>query len=251
MESNMRTGQIELLFMLGRWDEALAVTADEQPLAQSMAARSSLASAALVHSERGDPTAARAILAANDAVLDSDQPRSPPAMTLSKRASCAPRDRRSMRWPRPSACSTRTELAVDDLSFKRAWVEGVEAALELSDAEKAEELLSIAESLDPGELTPFLQASALRLRARLEVAHGGVEGIDERLVSAAALFREFGMVFHLAVTELEHGEWLVGQGRRDEAEPLLVEAREIFERLEAKPWLQRLAAAAATQAVSA
>ena len=76
-------------------------------------------------------------------------------------------------------------------------------------------------------------------------------GIDERFVSAAALFREFGMVFHLAVTELEHGEWLAAQGRRDEAEPLLAEAREIFEQLEAAPWTERTAAAAATQAVTA
>ncbi len=251
-ESNMRTGQIEILFMLGRWDEALAVTADEEPLAQSMTARSSLTSAALVHSERGDATAARALLAANDVVRDSDQ--------LTVVAGYDSVDARVLRAEGQAidalaaaerVLDLRSELSVDDLSFKRALVEGVEAALELSDAEKAEDLLSIPESLDPGELTPFLQASALRLRARLEVARGKVEGVDERFVSAAALFREFGMVFHLAVTELEHGEWLAAQGRRGEAEPRLAEAREIFEQLEAAPWTGRTAAAAAMQAVTA
>jgi hypothetical protein len=44
----------------------------------------------------------------------------------------------------------------------------------------------------------------------------------------------------MAATQLEHGEWLTGQGRAEEAEPLLVEAREIFEQLEATPWLERL-----------
>ena len=34
----------------------------------------------------------------------------------------------------------------------------------------------------------------------------------------------------------------MAEARRDEAEPLLAEAREIFERLEAKPWLDRLEA---------
>jgi hypothetical protein len=34
-------------------------------------------------------------------------------------------------------------------------------------------------------------------------------------------------------TRLEHGDWLAAQGRAEEAEPLLVEAREAFERLEA------------------
>ena len=50
------------------------------------------------------------------------------------------------------------------------------------------------------------------------------------------------MVFHLAVTELEHAEWLVSEGRTDEAEPLLAEARATFEQLEAAPWLERTAA---------
>ena len=59
---------------------------------------------------------------------------------------------------------------------------------------------------------------------------------------AAGIFREFGLPFWLAVTQLEHGEWLVEQGRAQEAEPLLGEARETFERLEAKPWLERVVA---------
>ena len=47
------------------------------------------------------------------------------------------------------------------------------------------------------------------------------------------------MPFYAAVTLLEHGEWLVEQDRADEAQPLLAEAREIFGRLGAKPWLER------------
>ena len=56
-------------------------------------------------------------------------------------------------------------------------------------------------------------------------------------------FREVQMPFWLAVTLLEYGEWLAGDRRRDEAEPLLAEAREIFERLRAAPWLERVDAA--------
>jgi len=47
-----------------------------------------------------------------------------------------------------------------------------------------------------------------------------------------------------AVTELEHGEWLASQGRGEEAERLIAEAREIFESLEAAPWLERATQAA-------
>jgi hypothetical protein len=48
------------------------------------------------------------------------------------------------------------------------------------------------------------------------------------------------MPFWLAVTLLEHGEWLVGQNPGADAEPLVHEARELFEGLGARPWLERL-----------
>jgi hypothetical protein len=48
------------------------------------------------------------------------------------------------------------------------------------------------------------------------------------------------MPFYLAVTQVEHAEWLTAQGRPDEADPLVTEAREIFEQLEATPWVERL-----------
>jgi hypothetical protein len=38
---------------------------------------------------------------------------------------------------------------------------------------------------------------------------------------------------------LEHAEWLDERGRNGEAGPLAAEAREIFERLEATPWVER------------
>ena len=224
-ESNIRTGDIELLYMVGRWEEALAVAAEEEPLADAMSARSSLSSTALVHSERGDATAARALLAANDVVRNSDQ--------LQVRAAYDSLDARVLRAEGRAGdalsaakrvLDQHPELAVNELVVKRALVEGVEAAFELSDLERAEELLRIPESLYPGELTPFLQASTLRLRARLDSLRGHADGVDDRFVSAAALFREFRMVFHLAVTVLEHAEWLVSEGRTDEAESLLAEA---------------------------
>jgi hypothetical protein len=43
----------------------------------------------------------------------------------------------------------------------------------------------------------------------------------------------------MAVAALEHAEQLQAHGRAEEAGPLLEEARAVFERLEAAPWLQR------------
>jgi hypothetical protein len=81
------------------------------------------------------------------------------------------------------------------------------------------------------------------LRARLDAASGSREQVDNHFGTAAAVSREFGLVFDLAVTQLEHAEWLTSQGQGDEAQPLLVEARKTFEQLEAGPWLARVEAA--------
>lgn len=48
------------------------------------------------------------------------------------------------------------------------------------------------------------------------------------------------------MTLLEQGEWLMAQDRGEEAQPLLAEAREAFERLQATPWLERAAQASLT-----
>ena len=79
----------------------------------------------------------------------------------------------------------------------------------------------------------MLEAHAHRFRAKLS-------GDDAEFRAATARFRELGLTFWLAVTLLEHGELLAGQGRGADAEPLLAEAREIFEELRAAPWLERL-----------
>ena len=153
-----------------------------------------------------------------------------------------PKDALPRRWRAPNGgLATLGELGFTDTHIKLALVEATEAALSLSNLDKAEELLTIPESLDPGQLTPFLQAQTARLRARLDAAHGEQQGIDERFRSAASLFRECGVIFHLAVTQVEHAQWLAGEGRSEDAQPLLVEARGTFEHLRAIPWLERAA----------
>jgi hypothetical protein len=70
---------------------------------------------------------------------------------------------------------------------------------------------------------------------------------DSGFATASARFRELELTFWLAVTLLEHGEWLGEQGRANEAEPLLAEARGIFEQLGATPWLERAGAPVAVE----
>jgi hypothetical protein len=80
----------------------------------------------------------------------------------------------------------------------------------------------------------------MRLGARLSIARGEQAGVEDGFKGAAGLFREMAFPFWMAVTMLEHAEWLQGQGRGDQTTPSLIEAEGIFERLEARPWLERL-----------
>jgi hypothetical protein len=105
-------------------------------------------------------------------------------------------------------------------------VDALEAALALGDTTRAEQLFAFVDDLAPGRRPPYLEAHVKRLRARLSHDAGGLE-------AAARLFRELETPFSLAVTLLEGAE-ITG----DEA--LAAEAREIFERLQATPWLERL-----------
>jgi class 3 adenylate cyclase/tetratricopeptide (TPR) repeat protein len=130
-----------------------------------------------------------------------------------------------------------------DQGVKVAFPQALEAALALRERDRAEQLLTTIEALPPGRLAPSLRAHAARFRARL-AADDGERGKAQRgFATAASIFREYGMPFYLAVTLTEHGEWLAGEDRAEEAEPLLAEARETFERLSATPWLGRIESA--------
>jgi len=64
--------------------------------------------------------------------------------------------------------------------------------------------------------------------------------VERQFKAAVGLFREMAVPFWMAVALLEYAEWLTDRGREEAAAPLYAEAREVFERLEARPWLERL-----------
>ena len=98
------------------------------------------------------------------------------------------------------------------------------------------------EAAPPPTKANGISAAAKALQARFAARLAETDA-DVEFATAERLFGELEMPFYLAVTQLEHAEWLIAQDRRDEAEPLLAEARETFERLRATPWLERLTAA--------
>jgi class 3 adenylate cyclase/tetratricopeptide (TPR) repeat protein len=121
---------------------------------------------------------------------------------------------------------------------------GLEAAVGVGDPEAADELMRIVTDAPPGATGPFIHAQVDRYSAAVAAMRGDAAAAESHFKAAIGLFRELAMPFHLAMVQLEFGEWLTSQGRADEARPMLDEARSAFEDLKAVPYLERVAAAA-------
>jgi hypothetical protein len=110
----------------------------------------------------------------------------------------------------------------------------LDAVADFADDEKLRELLDVLDELKPGEQGSFMRAQKARFRARLPEHDAEAE-----LATAERLFEESEMPFYVAVTRLERAEGMLAQGRSDEAGPVLAAARETFDELRARPWLER------------
>ena len=214
------------LTMTGRWDEALAIF-DELPEEQ-LRGNSNLASVLSgvleIFLHRGQIGRSRELHSWFDYIPSEDRQGS--AIRLATQAALLHAE--GGFGDAVDAGSRAAGLSDVPQAMKQGLVWAVESALALGEFGRADELLRTVEQRAPGLRAPFLEAQAQRFRARMN-------DDPERFKAAAAGFREYGLRFWLAVTLLEHGE-LTG----DTAS--LEEAREIFERLEARPWLERLGA---------
>jgi class 3 adenylate cyclase/tetratricopeptide (TPR) repeat protein len=213
------------LFMLGRWDEALSMLEDptvEQTRSGGVLL-SLLTSVVEIHLQRGDLDAAKEVFALFSHLEGSTdvQDRS---SYLGARASIAAADGRfaDALEDAEGAIEAGRTLGYGQQTEKQALRVAFEAALALGDGRKAHALVSAYDDVPPATRSPFLEAEAHRLRARLD-------GDESRYEAAAAIFRECDLPFFLAVTLLDQGKHLD-------------EAREIFERLRATPWIERLEA---------
>jgi class 3 adenylate cyclase len=237
-----RLGTISSLFLLGRWDEALARADEAEQLQARDWARSELVELVGVRCEQGDLPAGENLMRGYEWARDAEQTEYKSLFTATEarlhRAQGRPAEALAIS---ERGLALRGELPMTNTGIKRNVIEALEAAFALGDLAKVEELLGVIETLRPGELTPFLRGHRARFRARLDAHLGRVEGVDKSFRSAGAVFREFGFAFYLAVTELEHAEWLAAQDRGEEAQPLLNEARQAFEQLQATPWIERAA----------
>ncbi|HET7743448.1 MAG TPA: AAA family ATPase, partial [Gaiellaceae bacterium] len=217
------------LFMLGRWDEALEVMAElteEQARAGGMYL-SLLTGPLEIYLNRGDLDEARRLFSQFSSIEDTTDVQERVcyfgAVAAIARTEGRARDALDAGLHFEDGIQTH---GISHQAVEQGLVDALEAALELGDRARAEDLLGRLEAIPPGRRPPLLDAQMHRFRGRLG-------GDAAELEAAAQRFREIGIPFWLAVTLLEHGE-LSGN------ESSLEESREIFEQLDAAPWLERI-----------
>ncbi len=240
------------LTMLGRWDESLARFAEipEEQLGSDANILSVLTGPLEIYLQRGQLDAARQLLACHDALLrnSSDVQAAGCFEAATASLALAEGDAERALAAAERSFEGRVSLGMNAQDVKRAFERALEAAVALGDRGKAERLIATIEEQPAGLRAPLLDAIADRFRALLA---GDDPGADRHYTAAAAQFRALELPFYLAVVQLEHGEWLNARMRPADAQPLLAEARDTFERLQAQPWLERLDAVAPGAAAEA
>ncbi len=227
-------GPISSLVLLGRWNEALDRVADVGQQG-TVWTQGLVLPAIAVLVERGELGQARDLLDRLSAVGGSDDASAIASHAFAEAVALRGEGRlQDALGAAQRGFAMRDKIGITPVVIKLTVTEALEAAVSLGEVDEANMLLATLDELPPGRLTPYLRAQRSRFRARL-----AEDDPDADSALAEQLFRELETPFYLAVTLLEHGEWLVGRARSSEAEPQLAEAAEIFERLGATPWLER------------
>ncbi len=120
------------------------------------------------------------------------------------------------------------------------WPFALEAARRLGRPEAMRELVDLLGAQPPGHIPPYLDAHLIRGRALVAALAGDSDGVDRDLQAAIERFRQLEYPYWLATAQIDLAEWLIGQGRASEADPLLEEAGDALRSLGARPALERI-----------
>ncbi len=233
------------LYISGRWDDAVERTSGiSEPDMVRAVLLGPLLSLPAIHVSRGDMDEARRIGAAFARYEESADVQERGAYAIARAAIHGAEGRwsDSLSAAEEGAALGR-QIGPDGPIFKMGLHHGLEASFVLHDLDKVEDLLARIDVLRPAQITPMLRAIGDRARARLAVSRAQPDRVEADFKGSVGLFREVGAPYWLAATLVELGEWLVAQGRLEEAEPLLVEAAGVFDDLRAHAWAARVAAA--------
>ena len=228
---------------LGEWDEAEAVLAELDVRLSDRNALDRMIGSAWLMTARGDVEEARRVLDASAAARTSAEVQHRVSYIWSEAVVLRAEGRDADALAAVQrAFLDENRLPPRHTLMKSLVVTAGELARDLGDHENAVSLFGEWDRMQPSDRTPLLEAHRERFRAAAAEARGETDVAEAALVRAVELFRELHRPFELATAQFELGTLLDRLGRPAEAEPLLAEARTTFERLRARPSLDRLEA---------
>ncbi len=247
-EVSALTGKSDVLFTLGRWDEALALAEEAKASLQETPGMAQLGSGLVwivrLEARRGELERAERTLQDFSWMARSGDfdLRVPYFLVRAEllREQGRPEDALAD-LERELAARSEVNRGLNDVTVKHALVLTGRCCLDLGRLERAEALLEQVRQAPPGQVSPWLRASCSQLSALVAAARGRDEEVEPAFEAAATGFEALSLPFQLAVVLAEHAEWLQGRGRPDRAGPLRARGREIMEQLQCRTWVARLA----------
>ena len=228
--------------MTGRWDEALE-RAEQVPDADNKAGSDIiglLVSIPVISVARGDIAGAEAVLENFEGYVRSRDVQEEASYACASASVFRARGRyqEALEAAR-RAVSGGLQVGYTG-TVKVGFTQGIGAAFSLGDLDAVRGFVGMIDEMRPGLVTPFLRALADRSRARIAVLEGDGETVEQGFKAAIGLFRETGIPYWRSLSQLEYAEWLVAQGRPEEAAPAFTEARTTLDGLGAVSWSERL-----------
>jgi class 3 adenylate cyclase/predicted ATPase len=236
-------GLVSELLEQGRYDDAFEL-AEQMPLPPQLVVASHVIGALLLARaavEQGDDQRARRWLDIVSGDIDTSTDRQHQALSTYKRlieALLAGDTEGALAMIEPAARQMLEDGWVDAISANTS--EAAMLAVDLGDPALALPVAAVLEEVPSARRGRRGEVALQRVRGNAAAAAGDDNAAAEAFALALATARNLNEANALGPALLDYGRWLVGQERGEEAQPLLDEAREIFERMGARTWLTRL-----------
>ena len=249
-ESQLETGRIEEAVFKGDWDEALAMSSELQQLGAASDDGVHL-TAVRMHLERGERDAARERLTKLPEDRDTTDVQLRVAALWRKRFTAELEGRYGDALVATAECLIDSADLMPSQAVSDSLRDAATYATLTGDHAAAVEFADGVEGLSSTLRSRAVESQLHRLRANAAAVGGDTDAAAHAYGIALANARNLGYVYWLGPVLHDYGAWLASTGRADEAAPLLAEARELFERMGARFWLERLDAIAPAPAAAA
>jgi class 3 adenylate cyclase/tetratricopeptide (TPR) repeat protein len=232
----------QALLMTGDWDTAdaeLTQAADGDGLADITYLACCQAWVAAL---RGDTQSAETALAGLDDLRASEDPQDQANIATAEAFTAAARGQpaTALRGAR-AVLDHASTLGISHEDLRWAWPLAARAASDLADPATTGELLALLDRYQPGQLAPMQRAERDLARARLTTIDAGPDTASAAFTAAITALRQQSTPYHLAHGLLDYAQHLTRLGENGAALSAIAEARDIAERLNCQPLLDRAA----------